>query len=73
MTRIPEFHAAKWNEPVVMEIGRPGARGQLFPAPEAEVTDAVGADLIPRTMVRKDRAALPEITEFEAQRHFLRR
>ncbi len=71
MTRIPEFHAAKWNEPVIMEIGRPGARGQLFPAPEAEITDAVGADLIPLAMARKDRAALPEITEFEAQRHFL--
>ena len=71
MTRIPEFRAAKWNEPVVMEMGRPGARGQLFPAPEAEVTDSVGTNLIPQTIARKDRAELPEITEFEAQRHFL--
>ncbi|NND17896.1 MAG: aminomethyl-transferring glycine dehydrogenase subunit GcvPB [Silicimonas sp.] len=71
MTRIPEFRAAKWNEPVIMEMGRPGARGQLFPAPEAEVTDAVGADLIPQAMARQDRAELPEITEFEAQRHYL--
>jgi glycine dehydrogenase subunit 2 len=47
MTRLPQFHAAKWDEPVVMELGRPGGRGQLFPAPEAEVTEAVGADLIP--------------------------
>ncbi len=31
MTRIPEFHAAKWNEPVVMEMGRPGARGPAVP------------------------------------------
>ena len=30
-----------------MEMGRPGGRGQLFPAPEPEVADAVGADLIP--------------------------
>ena len=44
MTRLPEFHAAKWDEPVVMELGRPGGRGQLFPAPEAEVTEAVGAE-----------------------------
>ncbi|MGB3407591.1 MAG: aminomethyl-transferring glycine dehydrogenase subunit GcvPB [Jannaschia sp.] len=71
MTRIPEFHAAKWNEPVVMDMGRPGARGQLFPAPEDEVTKAVGSDLIPQAMARKDRAELPEITEFEAQRHYL--
>ncbi len=71
MTRLPEFHAAKWDEPVVMEMGRPGGRGQLFPAPEAEVTEAVGADLIPAAMARKDRPELPEITEFEAQRHYL--
>jgi len=71
MTRIPEFHAAKWNEPVVMEMGRLGARAQLFPAPEDEVTRAVGTDLIPAAMARKDRAELPEITEFEAQRHYL--
>jgi glycine cleavage system P protein (glycine dehydrogenase) subunit 2 len=71
MTRIPEFHAAKWNESVVMEMGRPGARGQLFPAPEKEVTDRVGSDLIPASLARKDRADLPEITEFEAQRHYL--
>ena len=71
MTRLPQFHAAKWDEPVVMELGRPGGRGQVFPAPEPEVSRAVGDDLIPREMARKDRPALPEITEFEAQRHYL--
>ncbi len=71
MTRLPEFHAAKWDEPLVMEIGRPGGRGQIFPAPEAEITQAVGSDLIPAAMARKDRPDLPEITEFEAQRHYL--
>jgi glycine cleavage system P protein (glycine dehydrogenase) subunit 2 len=71
MTRLPEFHAAKWNEPVVMEMGRPGGRGQIFPAPEAEISEAIGADLIPASMTRKDRPELPEITEFESQRHYL--
>ena len=71
MTLIPEFRAAKWNEPIVIEMGRSGARGQLFAAPEDEVTTAVGTDLIPDAMARKDRADLPEITEFEAQRHYL--
>ena len=71
MTRIPEFHAAKWDEPVIYEIGRPGARGQIFDAPDPRVTKAVGTDLIPGTMARKDAPGLPEITEFEAQRHFL--
>lgn len=71
MTRIPEFRAAKWNEPVVMEMVRPGARGQLFPAPEDEVTETVGSELITGVMARKDRPDLPEMTEFEAQRHYL--
>ncbi len=71
MTRLPQFHAAKWDEPVVMEIGRPGARGQLFPAPEPEVAQAAGASPIPAGLARKDRPLLPEITEFEAQRHYL--
>ncbi len=71
MTRLLEFHAAKWDEPIVMEMGRPGGRGQIFPEPEAEVSKAVGADLIPSNMARKDRPELPEITEFEAQRHYL--
>ncbi|MDB3861336.1 aminomethyl-transferring glycine dehydrogenase subunit GcvPB [Paracoccaceae bacterium] len=71
MKSIPEFRSAKWNEPVVMDMGRSGSRGQLYPAPEDEVTEAVGIDLIPAAMQRKDRAALPEITEFEAQRHYL--
>lgn len=71
MSRLPEFHAAKWDEPVVMEMGRPGGRGQIFPSPEAEIEDAIGSDLIPVSMVRNDQPVLPEITEFEAQRHYL--
>lgn len=71
MTRLPDFHAARWDEPVVMELGRPGGRGQLFPAPEPEVAEAAGDSLIPAAMVRRDRPELPEITEFEAQRHYL--
>lgn len=71
MTRLREFHAARWDEPVVMEIGRPGARGQLFPPPEPEVAKAAGPALVPEKMVRRDRPVLPELTEFEAQRHYL--
>ncbi len=71
MTRLPDFHAARWDEPVVMEMGRPGGRGQIFPAPEDEVQTSVGVDLIPEGMARTDRPDLPEITEFEAQRHYL--
>jgi glycine dehydrogenase subunit 2 len=65
--KLPNYHAPRWDEPVVMELGRPGSRGQLFPAPEQELEVAE----IPAAMQRKDRPELPEITEFEAQRHYL--
>lgn len=71
MTRLPQFHAARWDEPVINAMGRPGARGQLFPMPEAEVIEAVGTDLLPAAMARRDRPDLPEVSEFEAQRHYL--
>ena len=64
---LPQYHAARWDEPVIFDIGRPGARGQLFPALEPEIDPVV----LPPTVSRKDRPALPEVTEFEAQRHFL--
>ncbi len=72
-SELREFHAAKWDEPIVMELGRPGARGQVFGTPEDEVKAATGdvAALVPEGMARKDRPELPELTEFEVQRHFL--
>ena len=72
-SEVREFHAAKWDEPLIMELGRRGARGQIFPAPESEVANAVGAaaSLIPAAMARKDEPELPELTEFEVQRHYL--
>jgi len=76
MTDAPKlraYHAAVWDEPVVMELGRPGARGQVFDKPEPEVVAAVGpaADLVPAGARRADPPALPELTEFEVQRHYL--
>ena len=68
-----EVHQARWNEPVVMELGAPGRRGITFAAPEAEVA-AVGLadDLLPSAMRRKSRPALPEMTEHDTLRHYVR-
>ncbi|MDG4890101.1 MULTISPECIES: aminomethyl-transferring glycine dehydrogenase subunit GcvPB [unclassified Mesorhizobium] len=70
---LRQFHAARWNEPIVMELGRPGARGQVYGQPEAVVSKTVGdtRDLIPPELVRKRSPDMPELTEFEVQRHFL--
>ncbi len=71
---LRDYHAPVWDEPVVMELGVRGRRGQIFPAPEAEVTKAVGraGDLVPASMRRKAPPALPELTEPEVQRHYLK-
>ena len=71
--RLRDYHAAVWDEPVVMELGAPGRRGQTFPAPETEVRSLAGsaADLVPAAMQRSDPPQLPEMTEPEVQRHYL--
>ncbi|MEO1104524.1 MAG: glycine dehydrogenase subunit 2, partial [Pseudomonadota bacterium] len=69
MTKLREFHAARWAEPVVYEMSRTGTRGQIFPAPEPEA--AAAKPKIPAGMRRTAPPALPELTEFEVQRHYL--
>jgi glycine dehydrogenase subunit 2 len=71
--KVREVHQARWNEPVVMEMGVKGRRGLVFPEPEAAVTRAVGpaAELVPEIMRRKTPPALPEMTEHDTLRHYL--
>jgi len=68
MTELRRYHAAVWDEPLVMELGRPGRRGFLLPAASAG-GDAQG--LIPEGMRRETPPRLPELSEFEVQRHYL--
>ncbi len=70
---LRRYHAAVWDEPLVMELGRPGRRGQLFPVDEPEFESVVGGgtDLIPETLRRGQPANLPELSEPEALRHYL--
>lgn len=73
MTRLPDYHAARWDEPLVMEMGRPGRRGQLVGEVEPAIAELVGpgASLIPDQVRRARAPALPELSEFEVQRHYL--
>jgi len=73
MTALRRYHAAVWDEPLVMELGRAGRRGQLFPAAEPEVRKRVGdaTALIPESMRRAERPLLPELSEPEVLRHYL--
>lgn len=69
-----EYHAPVWNEPVIMEMGYPGRRGVLFPPIEADIDAQIGdaSELVPVGLRRKDRPALPELSEPEVLYHYLR-
>ncbi len=71
---LRNYHAASWDEPVVLELGSPGRRGVLVPPVEPEVAALAGdaADLVPPAARRRARPALPELSEWEALRHYLR-
>lgn len=68
------YHAASWQEPIIMELGTPGERGVLPPAVEPEVIAASGDVLaaIPSDMRREDPPALPEISQPQVVRHYMR-
>jgi glycine dehydrogenase subunit 2 len=67
MTRLRDYRSAKWDEPLVMELGREGRRGMLFPQP----VEPADASAIPAAMRRESAPELPELSEFEVQRHYL--
>ncbi len=68
-----KYHAAVWDEPIIMEMGRPGRRGVSLPEPEEAVTSLVGdpRELVAPGMRRKEKARLPELSEYEVLRHYL--
>lgn len=73
MSGARRYRSAVWDEPLATEMGAPGRRG-LVPAPVGEeIERATGelADLVPPSMARAALAALPELSEFEVQRHYL--
>lgn len=71
--QMRRYQAAVWDEPVVMEMGRDGRRGLLFPEAEPDVRGAAGSldDAIPEGARRQYAPALPQLSEFEVQRHYL--
>ncbi len=66
------FHQASWDEPVIFELGTPGARGVLLPPVEPGIREAVGdpAALLPASARRATPPALPELAQLHVLRHF---
>ena len=72
--KLRRYHAAKWDEPFIMEQTVPGTRGLLPPLSPDEVVNAVGsADaLIPAGIKRKAAPKLPELDQYHVLQHWLR-
>jgi glycine dehydrogenase subunit 2 len=69
-----EFHQARWNEPVIFELGSPGERGLIPAQVEPEIAALAGPpeSLLPEAARRQEPPALPEISQPRLRKHFLR-
>jgi glycine dehydrogenase subunit 2 len=72
-SRIRKYHAPVWDEPLVMQLGAEGRQGVALPITEPAISEVVGSpeDLIPLSMRRTSALDLPQLSEFEVQRHYL--
>ena len=72
-SKIRKYHAPVWDEPLVMQLSVPGRRGALAPEIEAGISAQIkdASALIAPALQRKKKPELPEMSEFEVQRHYL--
>ena len=68
------FHQASWNEPIILELSSPGERGVIPPPVESGIAEAVGdgVSAIPAALRRSTPPALPELSQPQVLRHYLR-
>ncbi|MEM3695040.1 MAG: aminomethyl-transferring glycine dehydrogenase subunit GcvPB [Candidatus Bathyarchaeia archaeon] len=68
------FKQACWSEPVIFNLGRSERIGHVLPTAEEHVKNTVGDlnEVIPQKMKRTSAPRLPELSEVEVARHFIR-
>lgn len=68
------FHEARWDEPIIMLLGNPGERGILLPQAAPAVAAAAGPvnKLVPTGLLRAKAPALPELSQMQVLRHYMR-
>lgn len=71
--KVKNFQQAKWDEPIVFELSEPGQRGILIPE-EDDIEEEVGcfSDMLNEDILRKNKPRLPELSQPQVLRHFLR-
>jgi glycine dehydrogenase subunit 2 len=72
--RLRQFHQARWDEPIIFELGQKGQRGILVPEVEEGIRERVGDVMasLPEYMRRKEAPALPELSQPQVLRHYVR-
>jgi len=70
---LRRFHQARWDEPIIFELSQPGQRGILVPEFEDGAQDQVpGLPALPEKMRRQQPPALPELSQPQVLRHYVR-
>ena len=72
--RLRRFHQARWDEPIIFELSCKGQRGILVPEVEEGIREQVGDVMasLPEYMRRKEPPALPELSQPQVLRHYVR-
>jgi glycine dehydrogenase subunit 2 len=73
--KLRRYQAPRWDEPLIMEMSVPGERGINVPQAEPEVESMAGSDgraFVPEGMRRAQAPALPELSQHQVLRHYLR-
>ena len=68
------FRQATWDEPLLSELSKPGRRGFSLPQMDTRIGEKIGSAIerIPKSMRRDNPPNLPQISEPEIIRHFVR-
>lgn len=68
------FHEAQWDESLIFEQSVPGSRALLIPDVSGEAAPVTGPldALLPASMKRAGKPALPELAQPQVLRHYLR-
>lgn len=68
------FQEARWDEPIIMELGSEGERGVLLSELEPEIAKTVprAEELVPDGFLRRRAPELPELSQPQVLRHYLR-
>lgn len=69
--KLRNFHQAKWDEPIIFELSTKGQRGILMPSLPPDLQYSLD-DLVPPNMKRTKKPNLPELSQPQVLRHFLR-